>query len=44
MSKYKPGTLLEQIEIPSDLRSKFSVADLSQVSKELRQYIVDVIS
>jgi 1-deoxy-D-xylulose-5-phosphate synthase len=44
MSKYQPGTLLEQIEIPSDLRSKFSVSDLPQVSKELRQYIVDVIS
>ena len=44
MSQYKAGPLLEQIEIPSDLRSKFNVDDLPQVSDEVRQYIVDVIS
>jgi len=41
---YKPGPFLEQIEIPQDLRNKFSVDDLPQVSDEVRQYIVDVIS
>jgi 1-deoxy-D-xylulose-5-phosphate synthase len=44
MSNYKAGPFLEQINVPSDLRNKFSVSDLPQVSKELRQYIVDVIS
>lgn len=44
MADYKAGPFLEQIEIPSDLRSKFKIEDLPQVSDELRQYIVDVIS
>ncbi len=44
MSNYKAGPFLEQIVVPSDLRNKFSVSDLPQVSDELRQYIVDVIS
>jgi 1-deoxy-D-xylulose-5-phosphate synthase len=44
MEKYKAGPLLEQIEFPKDLREKFTVEDLPQVSDELRQYIVDVIS
>lgn len=44
MSKYKAGPFLEQIELPKDLRSKFSIEDLPQVSDELRQYIIDVIS
>ena len=44
MSTYQAGPFLSQIEIPSDLRHKFSVADLPQVSDELRKYIVDVIS
>jgi 1-deoxy-D-xylulose-5-phosphate synthase len=44
MSQFKAGPFLEQIEIPTDLRSKFNVDDLPQVSDELRQYIVDVIS
>jgi 1-deoxy-D-xylulose-5-phosphate synthase len=44
MAEYKAGPFLEQIEMPSDLRSKFKVEDLPQVSEELRQYIVDVIS
>ncbi len=42
--KYSPGSLLSQIDSPADLRSKFEVADLPQVSDELRQYIIDVIS
>ena len=44
MSIYKAGPFLEQINLPSDLRDKFSVEQLPQVSDELRQYIVDVIS
>ncbi len=41
---YKAGPFLEQINTPSDLREKFSMEDLPQVSEELRQYIIDVIS
>ena len=46
MSKhpYKPGPLLSQITVPSDLRALFSEDQLPQVSQELRQYIIDVIS
>jgi 1-deoxy-D-xylulose-5-phosphate synthase len=44
MSKFKPGNFLDQIDVPKDLRDKFSVEDLPQVSKEVRQYIIDVIS
>ena len=44
MTPYKAGPFLEQIEFPNDLREKFSIEDLPQVSNELRQYIVDVIS
>ncbi len=44
MSKYKAGPFLEQIDYPKDLREKFKLEDLPQVSEELRQYIVDVIS
>ena len=43
-SKYIPGNLLSQIEVPADLRNKFQTEDLPQVSEELRQYIIDVIS
>ena len=43
MSDYKAGSLLSQIEFPQDLREKFSVEDLPQVSTELRD-IIDVIS
>ncbi len=44
MKQYKPGPHLEQIVIPQDLRDKFTLEDLPQVSDEVRQYIVDVIS
>ncbi|MEJ6798978.1 MAG: 1-deoxy-D-xylulose-5-phosphate synthase [Crocinitomicaceae bacterium] len=44
MHTYKPGPFLEKINLPEDLRKNFSVDDLPQVSEELRQYIVDVIS
>ncbi len=43
-STYKPGPFLSKINIPEDLRSQFTKTDLPQVSNELRQYIVDVIS
>ena len=44
MSKFNPGTFLDQIDIPKDLRDKFCLEDLPQVSAEVRQYIIDVIS
>jgi len=44
MTEFKAGPLLNQIEFPKDLRDKFSMEDLPQVSAELRQYIIDVIS
>jgi 1-deoxy-D-xylulose-5-phosphate synthase len=44
MKSYQAGPKLSQISVPSDLRSKFSVNDLPEISDEVRQYIVDVIS
>lgn len=44
MTPYQAGPLLEQIVIPKDLRENFSIEELPQISTELRQYIVDVIS
>ncbi|MFM7566172.1 MAG: 1-deoxy-D-xylulose-5-phosphate synthase N-terminal domain-containing protein, partial [Flavobacteriales bacterium] len=41
---YTPGEHLAKINVPEDLRTLFSTADLPKVSDELRQYIVDVIS
>jgi len=41
---FQAGEFLSQIEIPSDLRSKFSFEDLPQISSELRDFIVDVVS
>lgn len=35
---------MEQINVPSDLREKFDIEDLPNVSDDVRQYIVDVIS
>jgi 1-deoxy-D-xylulose-5-phosphate synthase len=43
MSEFKAGELLDQIKVPADLR-KFKEEDLLQISKELRQYIVDIVS
>jgi len=37
------GALLKDIHFPSDLR-KLKVSDLENVSKELRQYIIDIVS
>ncbi len=42
--KHIPGPFLSQIKNPDDLRKLFKSDDLIQVSDELRQYIVDVIS
>ncbi|HLU86238.1 MAG TPA: 1-deoxy-D-xylulose-5-phosphate synthase, partial [Taishania sp.] len=41
---YEAGPYLKQIDVPKDLREKFTIEDLPQVSDELRQYIIDVIS
>jgi 1-deoxy-D-xylulose-5-phosphate synthase len=41
---FKAGQLLSQIEIPRDLREKFDISDLPQISKELRDFIIDVVS
>src|SRR5476649_1718887 len=41
--KVKAGALLETINIPADLR-KLKESDLNEVVKELRQYIIDVVS
>jgi len=43
MSEFKAGELLDKIIVPSDLR-KLNENQLEQVAKELRQYIVDVVS
>ena len=43
MSKYYPGPLLSKINSPSDLR-KINKDDLPQVVKELRQFIIDIVS
>lgn len=44
MSEYNIGKYLSQIDKPSDLRSKFKIEDLPNVSDDVRQYIIDVIS
>ncbi len=41
---YQAGPFLSQIITPTDLREKFKADDLPQISTELRDYIVDVIS
>ncbi|MCX6351088.1 MAG: 1-deoxy-D-xylulose-5-phosphate synthase [Bacteroidetes bacterium] len=40
---FEPGPLLKNINSPADLK-KLSIEQLPQVCKELRQYIVDVVS
>jgi len=44
MSSIKAGHLLEKIEFPSDLRSKIKENELKELSTQLRQYIIDVVS
>lgn len=41
---FKAGEKLGRINVPKDLREQFSIEDLSQVSDELRQFIIDVVS
>lgn len=41
---FKAGKLLSQITIPEDLRREISVAELPQLSKELRDFIIDIVS
>jgi 1-deoxy-D-xylulose-5-phosphate synthase len=41
---YTPGPLLSGIETPADLRSKIAEDQLPQLSQELRQYIIDIVS
>ena len=44
MNAYAAGPFLSQIDFPADLRAKFKPEELQQVSDELRQFIVDVVS
>ncbi len=44
MSEYIAGPYLSQINTPDDLRNNFSINDLPNVSEDVRQFIVDVIS
>ena len=44
MKKYQTGSFLSQIDFPKDLREKFELEDLPNVSNDVRQYIIDVIS
>ena len=44
MNTFEAGPLLSQIQVPQDLRDKFSPEDLPQISNELRQFIIDVVS
>ena len=43
MSEVKPGKLLGKINYPSDLR-KLKPSELLQVCKELREFIIDIVS
>lgn len=43
MDNFKAGEFLKRINSPEDLK-KFNPEDLSQISDELRQFIVDVVS
>jgi 1-deoxy-D-xylulose-5-phosphate synthase len=44
MKPFPAGSSLNKINIPSDLRDKFTPNELEQVCTELRQFIVDVVS
>jgi len=41
---FKAGKHLSKITIPEDLRRELELADLPQLSQELRQFIIDVVS
>ncbi|GIV28161.1 MAG: hypothetical protein KatS3mg027_1975 [Bacteroidia bacterium] len=40
---FQPGEKLKKINSPDDLK-KFDINDLPEISKELRNYIIDVVS
>ena len=40
---YKQGELLSKVNNPEDLR-KLKTSELPQLAKELRQYIIDIVS
>lgn len=44
MSNYVPGPLLAKVNSPEDLKKNVSEQELPQFCKELRQYIVDIVS
>ncbi|MFT4770052.1 MAG: 1-deoxy-D-xylulose-5-phosphate synthase [Cryomorphaceae bacterium] len=44
MSSFQAGHLLDQIEIPADLRSKIKEQELEEFCAQLREYIIDVVS
>ncbi|MCC7331771.1 MAG: 1-deoxy-D-xylulose-5-phosphate synthase [Flavobacteriales bacterium] len=44
MHTYTTGKLLEQVDIPEDLRKKISEDELPQFCSELRDFIIDVVS
>jgi 1-deoxy-D-xylulose-5-phosphate synthase len=44
MKNYQTGPKLSEIDVPSDLRKKFTHEDLPGVADDVRQYIIDVIS
>lgn len=41
---FKPGEFLSQINFPSDLREKFTIDQLPEVSNDVREFIIDVVS
>jgi len=44
MSNFQAGPLLSKVKFPSDLREQINSDELIDLSKELRQYIIDVVS
>ncbi|MCB0381008.1 MAG: 1-deoxy-D-xylulose-5-phosphate synthase [Flavobacteriales bacterium] len=44
MTSYKAGKLLEQVNLPTDLREKITEDELQQFCEELRDFIIDVVS
>lgn len=44
MSSFEAGRLLEKIETPYDLREKIKEQELADLSAELREFIIDVVS
>ena len=44
MSHYQAGPLLSKVNLPEDLRKNIKESELIQLSDELRQFIVDIVS